>query len=121
MKNPVRMLVPFALALGITTTWAGGVQTGTVIFQYGQYSSNSGSPGLTFFELQGSAKTGSPGCATYMAGQRWVINNSWPAAKTQVNILVVASLTGRQVTVRGSNNCGVWTDTETAVDVMLAN
>jgi hypothetical protein len=121
MSTLARVLVALVLASGSGIARAGGVQTGTVVFQYGQYSSSSSSPGLTFFELQGTEKTGSPGCATYMAGQRWVIANSWPAAKLQVNILLLAYMTGKQVTVRGSNNCGVWHDTETAVDVIVTD
>jgi hypothetical protein len=93
-------------------------ETGTVAFEHGQLNSSASSAGVTFFYLSGP-KTGSPSCANYAGGERWVINNDWPAAKIQMSILLAAITSGKQVTVRGSGNCSVWGDTETAINIFI--
>jgi hypothetical protein len=49
-----------------------------------------------------------------------VINNNWPAAKAQLSILLTAIALGKSVTLLGSNDCGVWGDSETVVDIQLS-
>lgn len=105
----------FVLASGLSLA---GEQTGTVQIEYGQFGSSATSAGYTFFYLQGSPKLNTPPCNVTFNG-RWVINNSWPAAKIQTAILLVASTAGRQVKVTGSGNCNVWGDSETAIDIRL--
>ncbi|MFN7571280.1 MAG: hypothetical protein ACK5TK_07490 [Betaproteobacteria bacterium] len=110
-------VVPFCLAAPALS----GNATGTVQFEWGQYASSQNFPGYTFFYVQGGTpKTGTPACAANFS-QRWVINNSWPAAKIQISTLLAAALSGKKVFVYGSNDCAVWGDTETAVDVHIIN
>ena len=89
-------------------------QTGTVKFILGQFQSSGSSAGFAFFYLEGSTKIGSPPCAASYS-QRWVINNNWPAAKLQNAVLMAASLTGKKVTVYGSDDSATYGDTETAL------
>jgi hypothetical protein len=96
-----------------------GEQTGTVRMDHGQYSAGPESAGLTFFYVQGAAKYNTPACNTY--SDRWVINNSWPAAKIQTAILLSAITSGKTVTVRGQGECSQWPNSETAIDIRLNN
>ena len=112
-----RLLVLFLLIPPLAV--AAGEQTGTVRMDHGQYGSSVASPGYTFFVLDGAAKTGTPSCNTYIS--RWVINNSWPAAKMQLAILLAAINSGKTVTVRGSGDCAQYSDSETAIDIRLNN
>lgn len=110
--------VLLALAISTTTPLAfAGEQTGTVRMDHGQHGAGAESAGLTFFYLQGAAKYGTPACNTY--SDRWVINNSWPAAKIQIAILLSAITSGKTVTVRGLGECSVWPNSETAIDIRL--
>jgi hypothetical protein len=96
-----------------------GVQTGTVNLAQTSYASTATHPGYMFFTLNGGVKTGTPACATIAGGTRWVINNSWPAAKSQLAILLMAIATGKQLQITGSNDCTVWGDSETVVDIRV--
>jgi hypothetical protein len=96
-----------------------GTQTGTVNLAQTSYGSSATHPGYMFFYLNVGTKTGSPACATISGGTRWVIDNAWPAAKSQLAILLTAFATGKQVTITGSNDCSVWGDSETAIDIRL--
>jgi hypothetical protein len=108
------------LILALTSGLAcAGTQTGTVNLAQTSYASTATSPGYMFFYLNGGAKTGNPACSTISGGTRWVINNSWPAAKSQLSILLTALATGRQVQITGSNDCAVWGDTETVIDIRI--
>jgi hypothetical protein len=98
-----------------------GTQAGTVYLAQSSYGSNASHPGYLFFFLVGGAKTGSPACATINSGTRWVIDNSWPAAKSQLAILLTALSAGKQVRVTGSNDCAVWGDSETAIDFQIVD
>ena len=111
-------LLVLALISGIA---AAGTQTGTVNLDQSSYASNATSPGYMFFTLSGGMKTGNPACSTIAGGNRWVINNSWPAAKAQLAILLLAISTGKQVRITGSNDCAVWGDSETAIDMQVLN
>ena len=115
-------LIPLLVALLLINPGVvlAGSQTGTVRFEYGTVFSNGNNPGWTFFYLdKGTSRVGSPGCATYNNGQRWVIYNGWPAAKIQIAILLSASIAGKKVYVQGNDNCDVWGDSETVMDVHL--
>lgn len=93
-------------------------ETGYVRFQYGQFSSSSSSAGLTFFTLDGGSNSCCrPACST--VDDRWVIDNDWPGAKFQMSMLLAAATSGKKVTVRGSDSCSVYSNTETAVDIFL--
>jgi len=106
-----------ALFLMIPLAHATGTETGKAKFDYGQIFSTPSHPGYTFFRLsEGTARTDRPGCATQ---DRWVINNAWPAAKTQIATLMSAVLAGRKVSVQGTGDCAAWGDTETVWDVHL--
>lgn len=96
------------------------VETGKVTFDHGQWGSNAESAGYTFFFVSGP-KVGSPTCASYSGGERWVINNNWPAAEIQISILLAASLAGKEVKVRGSGDCNEHSNSETAVNVIIMN
>jgi hypothetical protein len=72
-----------------------------------------------FFFLNGNTKTGNPACSTNANGARWVINNNWPAAKSQLAILLMAVASGKQVQITGSNACEVWGDSETVIDIRV--
>lgn len=97
-----------------------GTETGTVRFNYGQYRSSSTSAGLTFFFLDGGTKSDIPACSTAFDGERWVINNDWPVAKMQMAVLLAAATSGKKVTIRGTGECGVYSNSETAQDIFLA-
>lgn len=113
--------VLFVLAVcGFSCMVNAGEQTGTVIFNHGQYASNSSSAGYTFVYLVGGQKMNNPACST-VPGTRWVIDNSWPAAKIQISTLLTAAVSGKRVTIYGSGNCEVWGDSETATNIFLAN
>jgi hypothetical protein len=105
-----------ALLLIAPAAHATGIEIGTVKFEYGQIFSTPSHPGYTFFSLAGGTRTDRPACATVA---RWVINNAWPAAKFQVNVLLAAALTGKRVRVQGTGDCAAWGDTETVWDVHL--
>jgi hypothetical protein len=108
------------LFLAFTSGFAcAGTQTGTVNLAQTSYASSASSPGYMFLYLNGGAKTGSPACATMSGGARWVISNAWPAAKSQLGILLTALATGRQVQITGSNDCAVWGDSETVIDIRI--
>jgi hypothetical protein len=97
-----------------------GTQSGFVVIDHGTYASSPTSPGYAFFHLQGgSAKASSPACNTVIG--RWVINLSWPAAKYQYAVLLAAITSGKTVSVIGTGDCAVWSDTETAMDIRLNN
>lgn len=96
-----------------------GDETGTVRFQHGQYGSSSTSAGRMYFFLDGGSKNNSPVCATFAGGDRWVIDNNWPAAKMQLSILLAAKMAGKSVHIRGSNDCNVAGDSETAIDIVI--
>jgi hypothetical protein len=112
-----QLLLRVAALLLITPLAHAGFETGTVRFEYMQIFSTPSHPGFTFFYLEGGTKTDKPACATYNNGERWVINNAWPAAKLQVAVLLSAFLVGRKVWIQGTNDCGAWGDTETVWDV----
>jgi hypothetical protein len=113
--------------LGLTTlfvlapsTHATGIEEGTVRFMHNQIFSNGSHPGYTFFYLEGGTpRSEKPACATYDSGERWVINNSWPAAKLQIAVLLSAALAGRRVRVQGTGDCAAWGDSETVWDILL--
>src|SRR5688572_3923083 len=108
------------LFLALTSSLAcGGTQTGTVNLAQTSYASSATSPGYMFLYLNGGVKTGNPACSTISGGTRWVINNAWPAAKSQLAILLAALTSGRQVQITGSNDCAVWGDTETVIDIRI--
>lgn len=116
------LLSALVLALSLTLVLArarAGEQTGTVRMDHGQHASGASSAGLVFFVLQGGTKTATPSCNNYI--DRWVINNSWPAAKIQVAVLLAAITSGKTVTVRGSGDCSQYSDSETAIDIRLNN
>jgi hypothetical protein len=48
---------------------------------------------VTFFYLEGGTRTSKPACGSADSGERWVINNAWPAAKLQIAVLLSAALT----------------------------
>jgi hypothetical protein len=96
-----------------------GSQQGIPTLVHTSYSSHATHPGYLFLFLNGTAKTGNPACSTAGGGARWVINNSWPAAKSQLSILLTAIATGKQVLITGSNACEVWGDSETVIDIRL--
>jgi len=108
------------LMLFSTITLAGS-ETGTVVFTFGQWSSSSTSAGYTFFLLESYTKSDEPGCITSNDGERWVIDNDWPAADMQMSILLAAAISGKSVLVRGSGDCGVNGSTETAVDIIIVD
>jgi hypothetical protein len=111
----------FVLLALVNSIASAGTQTGTVYLAQSSYASSASSPGYMFFFLVGGNKTGSPACATINSGTRWVIDNSWPAAKAQLAILLMAVSTGKRVTITGSNNCAVWGDSETAIDILVVD
>lgn len=113
----ILLLILSLLSVGVSAGW----EVGTIRFQHGQHGSSAESAGRIFFYLEGQNKNEIPACATFDAGERWVINNDWPAAKLQMSILLAASLSGKQVMVRGLNSCGVWSDTETVQDIIPYN
>ncbi|WP_133719264.1 hypothetical protein [Methylocaldum gracile] len=116
------MKILIAIALSLVATLAiGGSETGTVRFEHGQYASGPNSAGYTFFYLDDGTKVAPPGCATFAGGERWVINNDWPAAKIQMSVLLAAAVSGKRVTIYGSNNCSVWGDTETATNIFIVD
>lgn len=109
-----------ALALVPALSAAAGEQTGSVLMEEGTYMSSSTSAGFTFFYLQGGgAKLNRPTCNT--VNDRWVINLDWPGGKYQLAILMTAMASGRTVRVLGTGDCGVWSDTETVMDIRLNN
>jgi len=114
----MKIFVIIALSLLCMSTFAGGIETGLVRFDQGQYGSGPASAGVTLFYLEGGVKTQKPACATPFAnGERWAIHNDWPAAKIQMSILLAAATSGKSVTVYGSGDCGVFAQTETAVNI----
>lgn len=120
LGETMRALLLALTLLTLATAQANaGEQTGTVRIDHGQFGSSATSAGLMFFVLQGGTKTGKPSCNTYI--DRWVINNAWPAAKIQTAVLLAAITSGKTVTVRGSNDCTQWLDSETAIDIQLNN
>jgi hypothetical protein len=115
-----RHLCLAALLLVAPLAHATGIEDGTVRFMYNQIFSTPSHPGYTFFYLEGGApRAEKPACATYDSGERWVINNAWPAARLQIAVLLSASLTGRKVRVQGTGDCSAWSDSETVWDVHL--
>ena len=104
-------------ALLLMTSLGHANETGTVRFAYGQYGAHAGHPGHTFFHLEGGTRVNKPGCGSADGGERWVINNAWPAAKLQLTVLLAAAFTGKRVQVLGTSDCGVWGDTETVLMV----
>ena len=111
----------FILFLILSVNCYAGHETGTVRFNHGQYGSGSTSAGKTFFFLDGGVRVGAPACATFSGGERWVINNDWPAAQLQNSVLLSAVMAGKQVNVRGSDTCDVWGDSETAIDIVIVD
>jgi hypothetical protein len=111
-------LLAAAIVGTFTTSVMATSETGYVNFAFGQYNSSSSSAGLTFFTLDGGSNTCCrPACATVV--DRWVLDNDWPAAKIQMSVLLTAAVSGKRVTVRGSDSCSVFSNTETAVDIFL--
>ena len=107
--------------LSFATHAYAGNETGTVRFTHGQIFSTAVHPGYTFFFLEGEVKNSKPPCATHENGERWVINNAWPAAKAQMAVLLSAKLAGKRVWVYGTNDCAVWSDSETVWDVFIVD
>lgn len=111
-----------ALLLGVCGgAVAGEESAGTVTFQLGQYASGPSSAGLTFFFIDGGTRTNKPACATVYGGERWVINNNWPAAKIQIATLLTAAAANKKIQVRGAGNCAVHDNSETVEDVFIVN
>ena len=117
----MRILKRAALLLLIPSLAHAGWETGEVRFEYGQVFSNASHPGFTFFYLDGDTRFSAPGCASYAGGERWVINNAWPAAKIQIAVLLSAKLSGKKVHAQGTGACEAWGDTETVMDVYLVD
>ena len=115
----MKIISRVALLLMIPSLAHAGSETGTVRFEYGQVFSNASHPGYTFFFLDGDTRVSAPGCASFAGGERWVINNAWPAAKIQIAVLLSAKLSGQKVHVQGTGSCEAWGDTETVMDVYL--
>jgi hypothetical protein len=113
-------LLAAAMAAIFATNVMATTETGYVRFTYGQHNSSSASAGFTFFTLDGRSNTCCrPACVTY--DDRWVLDNDWPAARIQMSVLLTAAVSGKRVTVRGSDSCSVYFNTETAVDILLVD
>lgn len=113
--------IVFIAALFFWAKVFAGSEIGTVRFEIGQHESSANSAGKTFFYLEGQQKYNSPACATYVGGERWVINNDWPAAELQNSILLSAAISGKRVQIYGSGSCEVWGDTETALSIHIVD
>jgi len=84
------------------------------------YTANAGSPGIGMFVLLGGGpKADKPLCNTYQ--ERWVINSASPAARYQHAVLLAAVTSGKTVTVWGTGQCDLWSDSETVMDVRINN
>ena len=114
----MKLTILLLLALESGAAFA-GTQSGTVNLVQTSYASSASHPGYMFLFLDGGTKTGSPACSTNANGARWVINNAWPAAKSQLAILLAALASGKQVQITGSNACEVWGDSETVIDIRV--
>lgn len=119
MEDALKLLFAAILIVIMPTMAISGSEVGTVEFVDGQYHSSETSAGYTFFYVHGGTKYNNPSCSTNSDGHRWVIDNDWPAAKYQIATLLTAVVAGRSVQVEGTNNCNVWSDTETAQDIFL--
>jgi hypothetical protein len=51
-----------------------------------------------------------PACATIQS--RWVVDGTTPAGKAVIAALYTAYATNSQIMVVGTNECGIWGDTE---------
>jgi len=120
MKKLKILLTASFVLFGFSLTAQAGEETGTVNIQYSHYSSNATDAGVTLFYLEDGSKTGTPPtCSTYSSGERWAINNNWPAANQQLATLLAAKVSGKRVKIIGAGNCDAWGDSETARDIYL--
>ncbi|MGP0171773.1 hypothetical protein ACSVIJ_07805 [Pseudomonas sp. NCHU5208] len=98
------------LILGVLALLSGcalaGEQVGKVSTLFARASDN-----LHLVELSGGTeKTGSPSCATH---KYWLIKDEASVAgKSQFSQLLAAQMTGKKVTIVGSNTCSRWGDGE---------
>ncbi len=68
------------------------------------------SDGLTYFTLNGAAKSGNPACATK---SYWMIKDeNSEVGKKQYAMVLAAQASGRELTVVGMNSCTRWLDGE---------
>jgi hypothetical protein len=82
-----------------------GTQTGKVDKLYARASDN-----LHLVILNGTPKTNSPQCAKF---GYWLIKDENSAAgKSQFSQLLAAQMSGKTVTISGSNTCIRWSDGE---------
>lgn len=100
-------LIFAALCLSLAGASQAGTQTGVIENIYVRASD-----GLVYFVLKGSAKTGSPACATI---GYWMLKDENSAAgKRQYALLLAAQLAGKTIVVSGFNTCTRWADGEDA-------
>lgn len=73
-----------------------------------------------FFFYTNGARSGGAACATIT--NRWVIDVSTPSGQATVALVLSAQAQGRSVSVTGTGNCAVWSDTETVsgIDVSIS-
>ena len=68
------------------------------------------SDGLTYFTLNGAAKSDNPTCAT---NSYWMIKDeNSEVGKKQYAMVLAAQASGRELTVVGMNSCTRWSDGE---------
>jgi hypothetical protein len=80
------------------------------------YAISSGSTQVVFFNQSG-ARSAPPSCATYSPA-RWVVDVSTPGGQAAMSIIMTAAANGHEVIVNGSDNCSLWGDTETVLNVV---
>lgn len=103
MKFLVKMIPVLCMA---TFGVHAGTQTGKVETLYARASDN-----LHLVTLSGgTAKTGSPSCAT--RGYWLIRDENSVAGKSQFSQLLAAKLAGATVTITGLNTCSRWGDGE---------
>lgn len=102
-KFSVALLVCVISALASTAN-AGMADTGTVSLLYG-FSSN------VFLFTTSGTRSSAPGCAG--AAQRFAIDTSTAAGKSQMSIVLLAYSLGKPIKVYGNGYCSVYSDSET--------
>jgi hypothetical protein len=66
------------------------------------------------------ARSGQPACATTQL-TRWAFDANTPAGQAQLSVLMTAYVTGKTITVSGSNACTDWGDSESVDYFYIVN
>ena len=106
MKRVIILIGALSALFVSSNVWASS-ETGKIIYFIARPSDN-----LHYFELNGE-HADKPSCNGNVSQEYWMIKDENSAAgKTQISMLLIAYVTGKTISVVGTERCDRWSDGE---------